>query len=478
MSDYKALAKHSANYLAATIATKALGFISIPIYVRLLTVHDYGVMQVFMSTAGIMQVILTLNSEVAVSRYYYDAKDEQDFKEFVTTTIKLTTRIWCLMFAITLLCVPFLAKEFSFSKLLTIALIPVASYSSINSIFQQIYNPLLQSRKIATVTSIQTYLAFGLSVVFILLLDNDKYYGYALGTISAMLILSIYIIRQITPFYIKSRISKKHIKYILSYCLPYIPYTLSGVILAEFGKIVMSNYGGFEVAGQYSFVANIAGLMLVLISVAHSAWNPFYLRYMTDKDYVSIDKDYDLIWRVTLVGAIGLSLFGKELGFILGKPEYLSNIYILPILVLGYVFYQWAYVYLRSTGFANKTIWNAVAVVTGGICNIILNVLLVSKFKEIGIAVSFSFSYFVMLIVSYLINRYILKQYTPSIWRFIRPLLFSLPFMAISGYLINLGGYFDWVHIGYKLVVLLLFSIILMRHFIRMTYRHFRQKVN
>ena len=32
MSDFKALAKHSTNYLFATMATKALAFISIPVF--------------------------------------------------------------------------------------------------------------------------------------------------------------------------------------------------------------------------------------------------------------------------------------------------------------------------------------------------------------------------------------------------------------------------------------------------------------
>ena len=65
MSDFKALAKHSTNYLFATMATKALAFISIPVYTRLLSVYEYGIINVFMSTVGIVQVLLTLNTEVA-----------------------------------------------------------------------------------------------------------------------------------------------------------------------------------------------------------------------------------------------------------------------------------------------------------------------------------------------------------------------------------------------------------------------------
>lgn len=79
MSDFKALAKHSTNYLFATMATKALAFISIPVYTRLLSYIEYGIINVFMSTVGIVQVLLTLNTEVAISRYYYDGQKRTGF---------------------------------------------------------------------------------------------------------------------------------------------------------------------------------------------------------------------------------------------------------------------------------------------------------------------------------------------------------------------------------------------------------------
>ena len=65
MSDFKALAKHSSNYLFATMATKSLAFISIPVYTRLLSVYEYGIINVFISTIGIVQVLLTLNTKMS-----------------------------------------------------------------------------------------------------------------------------------------------------------------------------------------------------------------------------------------------------------------------------------------------------------------------------------------------------------------------------------------------------------------------------
>lgn len=407
---------------------------------------EYGIINVFMSTVGIVQVLLTLNTEVAISRYYYDAKNEQDFKEFCSTSIKISSGVWLLMSLIMAMLNPWLAEELSFSKVLTLCMIPVATYSIINSIFIQIYQPLLRSKKVAIVSSVQSYLAFCLSVIFMLCMETERYYGYIWGTIAAMILLATYLTRQIRPFYVKSKINREHVKYLLSYSLPYIPYTLSGIILAQFGRIFMSTHGGFDAAGLYSFVSNVGALMMILISVGHNAWNPYYLQYMTNKDYKSIDKDYDLIWRATLIGAMGLTMFGNEIALIMARPEFLSGMYLLPILIIGYVFYQWSYVYLRSTGFAKRTIWNAVAILISGISNILLNHLLIDRFYILGVALSFCISYFILYAVAYLINRYVLKTYVPQSIRFIKPFFLLLLLMAVYQYVF--GGEMNlWIKI-------------------------------
>lgn len=433
MSNFKELVKHSGNYLFATLATKALAFISIPVYTSLLTVEEYGIYNIFISTVGISTVLLTLNSEVAISRYYYDAKDSLDFKQFVGTSVNLTTLIFiCLSIISLILCKP-LSRYLEFEVALTIAIIPVSLYNIINSVFQQIYQPLLQSRKIAIVTSVQAYLAFVLSVVIMLFLKQDRYYGQVWGTIAAMLIVGVYSIKQISPYYISS-FNKSHLRYIINYAVPYLPYSLSGVIISQFGKIIISQQHGFESAGLYSFVSNIAMLMLVAISVIHSAWNPYYFKYMNEKDYKTIDRDYDFIWRFTLLCAVGLTLYGREIGMVLGKAEYVDGMRLLPILVIGYCFYQWSFVYMRNVGYAKKTIWNAVVVVTSGIANLVMNSMFIQEYGDYGVSLSFMLSYVIMVVVGYLVNRFILKVYATSVLAFLLPFLLTIPVYIIEFY--------------------------------------------
>lgn len=428
MSDHKALAKHSWNYMLATLATKALAFVSIPVYTRIMSIEEYGIVGVFMSITGIVTVLLTLDSEVAVSRYYYEATGEKDFKRFVGTTVNLACVIFIIMSLLFVVISPFLSERLSFPLLLTLSLIPVSLYSATNSVFTQIYNPMRKSKKVAIVSSVQTYLAFGLSVICIILLKDEKYYGYVWGHILAMIILSAYIIKQVRPYY-TSCFDKSHIKYIFNYCLPYIPYSLSGILLAQFSRIFIGNAQGYSLAGSYTLTTNVASLMMIVISITHKAWNPYYFQYMRERDYQSLDSDYNLIWRVTLVSGFLLSSFGYEMALVLSKGgDYMETVYVLPVLVLGYVFYQWAYVYLRNTGFAKRNIWNAYCVIFSGIVNIALNALLVPKFREIGAAAATFSSYMVLLMAAYLTNRFVLREYAPPMRNFIGLFLMSIPF--------------------------------------------------
>lgn len=460
MSDVRALLKHSLNYLFAQVATKALAFISIPVYTRILSVEEFGVVQVFLATVGIASVLLTLNTEVGISRYYYDRKSDDDFKEFVGTTIVIMSSVMVGMSLVGILLLPWLSNELSFSYLLTLALLPVAIYNVSNSVFTQIYSVLLESKKIAIVSSVQTYLAFILSVVAILLLPKDKYYGQVIGTIAAMVVLWQYLVRQIKPYCI-FHVKKEHVKYLLSYSLPYLPYTLSGIIIAQLGRIVISQYGGFGLAGQYSFATNIALIMLVFIGIVHSAWNPYYFQYMTDGDYKSVDKDYKLIWAVTLSLGLALILFGKELAFVLGKEEYFSSVKYIPVLIIGYVFYQWSYVYMRNTGFAKRVIWNALSVVSGGVANMGICYFSIYKYGAWGVVFAFAISYFVMLVTSWSINKWVIKEYAPRCTSFLMPFIIWGVFAA-GYYMVHnefAGNYL--VEILLKLLLLVVYSMVI-----------------
>ncbi len=451
MSDYKSLFKHSRNYFYATIATKALSFISIPVYTRLLTAEEYGIVNVFMSIVGIVSVLLTLSSETSISRFYYDAKDTDEFKRFVGTSIRLTSMVLLVTTLVFILGLNIIADIVNLPRRLTLCLIPVALFNITNSIFTQIYNPQMESKKIAIVSSIQSYSAFVISIICILLIKEERYYGYIYGNIIAMFLLGSYMVKQIKPYYI-SCFDKNYIPYILKYCLPYIPDALSGIVLAQFSKIFIGNDQGYALAGSYSLVVNMATLMMIVVQITNNAWVPYYFRYMNIKDYKSIDNDFNLIWRLTLVAAIGLSFFGKELAEILAKKDFLDMMPVLPLLVTGYVIHQWAYLYLRNVGYSKRMMWNTNAYMLSGLALVVLNMILVPRYQGYGAAFATLFSYLFLFMFAYMINKYVIKLYAPSIKYELKPFLIYLLFISVAVFLNVLNV---------KLMLLLLIKFVL-----------------
>lgn len=464
MSDYKSLIKHSSNYLFASLATRALSFVSIPVYTRLLTLEDYGIVNVFMSMVGIVAVLLTLSSEVAIGRYFYDAKDTEDFSRFVGTSIRLTTIIVTITTAIFIVGLNVFADIMNLPKRLSLCLIPVALFNITNSIFTQIYNPQMQSKKIAIVSSLQSYTAFIFSVICIYLIKEEKFYGYIYGNIIAMLLLAGYIVHQIKPFYTNC-FDNHYVPYILKYCLPYIPDALSGIVLAQFSKIFIGSSQGYSLAGSYGLVVNIALLMGIVIHITNSAWIPYLFRYMNEKDYKSINNDWCLIWRLTLVAAIGLSFFGSEIAALLAKKDFLEMMQLLPILVTGYVFHQWAYLYLRNVGYAKRMMWNTYSYMISGISLIILNTILVPNFQGLGAAVATLISYMILVIFAYCSNRYVIKLYSPSFVQSVRPFLLYLILISCAIYLYRID--INWILLFlFKIALFLIGTLLLIYPYI------------
>ena len=148
-SDIFETLKHSKNYFSANVATKALGFISIPIFTRLFTQEDYGIVAVFASYVGIMTVILSLNSYTAVSRYYYEKTD--DFGEFIGTSFIFVGSILCITVIIYILFYQQINNLIKLPGLLPIYLLFACLFAIIRSVYAQILVPQKKSKELAII---------------------------------------------------------------------------------------------------------------------------------------------------------------------------------------------------------------------------------------------------------------------------------------------------------------------------------------
>ena len=77
--------KHSLIYFLGNMLGRLAGFIMLPIYTRVLTTGDYGVLEILSLSADILGMLAGLGIRQAVMRLYYFYDEERDRHGVVST---------------------------------------------------------------------------------------------------------------------------------------------------------------------------------------------------------------------------------------------------------------------------------------------------------------------------------------------------------------------------------------------------------
>lgn len=419
---------HFKNYFGATIATKALTLISIPVLTRWLgvTPEDYGYISLFTTYVGIFICLVTLNTYIGAGRYYYENKS--DFKQFFGTTVNLNIFLLVVVGVGAMFFIGWGSSVLDITPLMYVLMIPAIIFSIAGSLFGQIFQARQDSKKVARYSIATAYVGFGLSVIFTILNPDNKYLGSIYSQVIVGGLFMYYIVRQLRPYYVFA-FRKVDIRYMLSYSVPLIPYFLSSIILGQFDRVMIANYTNVSDAGLYSFAYNIGMLFTLFFSSLNSAWAPKFYSIMQSKNYVEYDKQVNFMNRLMLCVALLLIYFGGELGMLLGSESFHPALPIIPIVVIGYLFFAYFYYWQWNIDFAKKTLYSSLVVGLAGGINIGLNVIFIPLYGYVAAAYTTMVSYLMMAVFAWAVNKFILKIYSVKARSLIKLFMFFLLFV-------------------------------------------------
>lgn len=389
---------HAKNYFLATIILKASLLITIPLFTRYLTLEEYGIVSLFNSYLGIIIIVCPLYLYSSVGRYYYEKKP--DFNAFVGTSIILSIATFLIS---TIL---ILAKNLNFlsfsikETILVYLLFIIAPFKIVSGIYFQIIIPERNSELVAKLQILEGYLNIIFSVCFVLFLPYKKYYGPIYGIMISSLIIFLYAIYQYKKIIIFN-VKSAHIKYIILFSLPQLPYALSGVILEQFGRIIIGNSKKTSDLGIYSLGFQIAIIYSYFTSAIRTAVLPDFYKYLASKEYDKLTNLFKKIIAISVIPAFTLNAFAKELIYLLADKKFNSSYIIVPFIVMGYVFFDLFYIYSPYLEYKKHTWVLSLIILTGGIANIFLSYLFVSNFGYVGAGYSFVLSYFIIFCLTW-----------------------------------------------------------------------------
>ena len=392
-NDKKAL-KSGIWYTASNFLVKSIGFLTTPIFTRLLTKEEFGLFNNFTSWLSIISIFSTLNLESTLISARYDYKE--NFDNYILSMISLSTLstcVWALVINI------FSIKVCSFTnidlKYFNIMMVYFLFFPAIN-MFQTRERYYFEYKK-SVVTSI--ILSVGtalLSVLLVCMGENrleGRIYGFVLPSILLGFAFEIYFIKK------GKRVSIKYWKYAFPICLPFIPHLLAGVLLNNMDRIMINKWCGAEATALYSLAYSCGAIITLLVNSINSAYAPWLGEKLALKKLNDVRQISKIYVGGFCIFALGVMLLAPEILLVLGGKNYMDAIYVIIPVAMGCVC-QFLYTMFGNVEqFKKKTAGMAIATVTAAIVNYVLNYLFIPRFGFLAAAYTTLVGYLCLLII-------------------------------------------------------------------------------
>ncbi|MCD6579125.1 oligosaccharide flippase family protein [bacterium] len=435
---------HAKNYAFATLITKGIGFLLIPIMTRLLTPSEYGILSVFGSIVSVSLIIIGFGIPGAVNRYYHEKTN--DFKEYLGTNVFFLFVAGGIWFILLLSFQHRLSKIFNFNPKLLLLAFVVATMGVFYQVYLYYLNAKKKSALYARMQIIKGTSLPIMSIIWITLLTYNRYMGAIYSNLVigfVMAVLSIYILLKNSKF----KFNIKHVWYSLKFGIPWIPHALSGFVLSYFDRIIINQLNGAKDAGLYSFAYNVGMVLYIIVMAFSKSWNPIFYEKMNQKKFKDINDIASANNRIIVAIAVFLILFSKEIAMLMANNRYYNAFGLIPIIVVSYVFVFIYTLYVNFSFYRKKTYLISLNTFLAGAINIVLNYCFIPKYGYKIAAITTLFSYIILLILHYVSVTYILKERVivlrtlllDVLWVVFYLAIFYFTFYFISGVLISLA---------------------------------------
>ena len=445
MNNYK---KAGTCYFIGNIFNKGIAFLTVPIFTRILSTSDYGVVTTYNSWIGILSMILGFAIHMSVRMAVVDYKEKLD--DFMSSIILFTTLTSLVITGFTVGVI----KLFNLGgNILLVVICMLQAYAAATIEDYSTYLMMKYQYKSRTALMIlPNLLSVILSIVVIkFVLESNLYIGRivptALITFAFGVGIALVVFRKG-----KIRIEKEYIKYAMAISAPLILHGIALNILSQSDRIMITSLADSSQTGIYSLIYNFSMIATVITTTLEGVWVPWFINKLKDerRDRINtIAKDYIHLMTYAMVA---LTLVAPEIVKIIANKSYWEGISIIPPVILAnYIIFAYS-LYVNIEHFHKKTPYITLNTIIAAVSNIILNFIFIPKYGYVAAAYTTLVSY----LISFILHARYAKKLEPQLYplkQFIKPLS-ELVVITVIFYIFMDKGWIRWgIMILYLIVV-------------------------
>lgn len=383
--------RHGLVYGLGMVAAKAVGFVMLPIYTRVLTPADYGVLELLGMTVDVLALVTGVGLTWSVTRYYWFYDDPARKDAVVSSALILMVVSFGLASAVAL---PFAADlaRVVLGDPAHAGLVALAIAGFFLTSFVEIPLAWLRARqdstRVVAVGIARLVLALGLNVLFLVVLEMGVagvFYSTILASGAAGAYLAATTLGS-TGLTFSGPVARK----LLAYGAPIVAANVGSFAMHYSDRYFLRAHGSLEAVGLYSLAYKFAMLIAVFIA------NPFALIWAPKA--LEIDKtegaragpilrtilDHYVVVLVT--AALAISLLAGDAIRVMASPEFHGAGATVPLLCLGILFFGYLQIAYIGPSIRERSDIIAAGAVVGGVVVLGANLLLIPRFQAWGAA--------------------------------------------------------------------------------------------
>ncbi len=435
-------------YTISNFFVKSIGFLTTPLFTRLLTKSDFGLYNNYTSWLAIAIILVTLNLESTLISARYDF--EREFDKYIFSILGLSTSSTVFWLIIVNVFSGFFENILGLKLVyINVMLVYLLFFPAVN-LFQARERYMFEYKK-TVLTSLILSVGTAFFSVMLVVFCQNKLTGRIIGAVLPTIFLGVgfYVF-----FAIKSKkMTMKYWRYALPISIPYIPHLLSLTLLNSTDRIMINRWCGAEDVAMYSLAYMCGSIVTLLITSFNSAFAPWLGEKLSENKVKEIRKVSKIYMLAFFLFSIGIMLISPEILIILGGKNYQSAIYVMTPVAMGCVC-QFLYTLLVNVEqFKKKTIGMAIASLSAAAINVILNWIFIPRYGYLAAAYTTLVGY-ICLLLMHMFLVYKLKLSVVYNYKYIGVLV-------ITGLIIMV--LITWLYSSniIRLIVIVIYSLIL-----------------
>ena len=374
------LGRDTIAYGLSSVAVSVFAIFMVPLYTRVLSPADYGLVALVTAIMGVISTFVVLGLDSAAGRWYFDDDNEKRRRSVMGSWFWCQLGVSAVVSALIIVSAPwlgpYLSKSPSASWVLILAAlaVPLATFRQVAGLWLRCNRLAWRAAGFFTASALFSVVASAVLVLVFHLRVPGVFLGQLLGAVATAVFAVTIIRRQIRRRYF----SRPMLSVMVRFGLPLVPAAVAGWITASSDRIILNVMLGETAVGLYSVAASVAAVVALFTVGFQFAWGPFAFSIVNEpRGREVLGAALSWFMLVSCFLAVTISIFAPEVLHLLTTTRFFAAASSVPYLAFSVVALGIMQVVAIGANVAKKSTIVAGSIFLGAAVNVVLNFVLI-----------------------------------------------------------------------------------------------------